>query len=186
MKWAGFALVAAFGVYAAAQMVGSRSQSEARAATPPAIAVTTELGQSGLPVPRFVSLKNQRVNVRRGPSQAHPVAWQFQRAGLPVEITREFENWRMIRDAEGEEGWVFHSLLSGARTAVVAPWDRDMQLRPLRDEPRQGADEVARVEPRVVVRIERCDGLWCEVEAGGYSGWMPQADLWGVYAGERL
>ena len=72
---------------------------------------------SGLPVPRFVSLKSDRVNVRGGPTKDHDVAWVYTRAGMPVEITAEFENWRRIRDWEGAEGWVYHSLLSGRRTA---------------------------------------------------------------------
>src|SRR6187401_2096362 len=74
---------------------------------------------SGLPVPRYVSLKSDRVNVRAGPTKDHAVAWVFTRPGLPVEVTAEFENWRRIRDSEGAEGWVYHSLLSGKRTAVV-------------------------------------------------------------------
>ena len=77
---------------------------------------------SGLPVPRYVSLKTDRVNLREGPSKDHRTAWVFQRAGLPVEITAEHETWRRIRDAEGTEGWVLHSLLSGRRTALVMPW----------------------------------------------------------------
>ncbi len=83
---------------------------------------TVQTGPSGLPLPRFVSLKSDRVNVRAGPGQSHRVAWVFSRAGLPVEIVAEFENWRRIRDSDGSEGWVFHSLLSGRRTGVVAPW----------------------------------------------------------------
>ena len=59
-----------------------------------------------------------------GPGQEYDVAFTFVRAGLPVEITQEFDNWRKIRDSEGSEGWVFHSLLSGKRTALVAPWDK--------------------------------------------------------------
>src|ERR1700754_1083454 len=74
---------------------------------------------SGLPVPRFVSLKSDRVNVRAGPTKDHDVTWVYTRAGMPVEITAEFDNWRRIRDWEGAEGWVYHSLLSGRRTAVV-------------------------------------------------------------------
>src|SRR5262245_3374626 len=76
---------------------------------------------SGLPIPRFVSLKTDKVNVRGGPTKDHDVTWVYNRAGLPVEITAEFENWRRIRDWEGAEGWVYHSLLSGRRTATVAP-----------------------------------------------------------------
>src|SRR5262245_11851529 len=58
---------------------------------------------SGLPVPRFVSLKSDRVNVRAGPTRDHDVAWIYTRAALPVEVTAEFENWRRIRDWEGAE-----------------------------------------------------------------------------------
>src|SRR5437667_30246 len=76
---------------------------------------------SGLPVPRFVSLKSDKVNVRAGPTKDHDVAWVYNRSALPVEVTAEFENWRRIRDWEGAEGWVYHSLLSGKRTALVSP-----------------------------------------------------------------
>src|SRR5918995_3250361 len=80
---------------------------------------------TGLPVPRYVSLKTDRVNLREGPSKDHRTAWVFQRAGLPVEIVAEYETWRRIRDAEGTEGWVLHSLLSGRRTPLVMPWVKD-------------------------------------------------------------
>ena len=74
-----------------------------------------------LPLPRFASLKTDRVNLREGPSKDHATKWVYQRAGLPVEITAEFEIWRRVRDSEGVEGWVLHSLLSGRRTALVTP-----------------------------------------------------------------
>ena len=74
-----------------------------------------------LPMPRFVSLKADSVNLREGPNRDHPVKWIFKRAGLPVEITAEFEQWRRIRDSDGTEGWVLQNLLSGRRTALVAP-----------------------------------------------------------------
>src|SRR6267143_4782108 len=77
-----------------------------------------ESGQttSGLPLPRYVSLKSDHVNVRAGPTKDNDVAWIYTRSGLPVEITAEFENWRRVRDSEGSEGWVYHSLLSGRVT----------------------------------------------------------------------
>src|SRR5271166_4566254 len=74
---------------------------------------------TGLPVPRFVSLKSDRVTVRAGPTKDQDVRWVFTRLALPVEVTAEFENWRRIRDREGAEGWVYHSLLSGRRTVLV-------------------------------------------------------------------
>src|SRR3954467_10988840 len=89
---------------------------------------------SGLPVPRFVSLKSDKVNVRAGPTKDHDVAWVYTRSGLPVEITAEFENWRRVRDSEGAEGWVYHSLLSGRRTAVITMKTKD-ELASLYDRP---------------------------------------------------
>ena len=80
---------------------------------------------SGLPVPRFVSLKADKVNMHIGPAKTYETKWLYQRAGLPVEITAEFENWRRIRDADGTEGWVYHSLLSGRRTGMVIAKTKD-------------------------------------------------------------
>src|SRR5262249_53769077 len=91
-------------------------------ATMPASADPLAQGASSvLPVPRFVSIKSERVNVRGGPDKDHEVVWVFTKAALPVEITAEFENWRRVRDWDGGEGWVYHSLLSGRRTVLVAP-----------------------------------------------------------------
>ena len=98
----------------------------------PDIPPRTRLTTSGLPVPRYVSLKSDHVNVRAGPTKDNDVAWVYTRSGLPVEITAEFENWRRVRDSEGAEGWVYHSLLSGRRTAVVTMKNKD-DLAPLYD-----------------------------------------------------
>src|SRR3954465_6675670 len=85
----------------------------------------TPAPSSGLPLPRYVSLTSDHVNVRAGPAKDNDVAWVDTRSGLPVEITAEFENWRRVRDSEGAEGWVYHSMLSGRRTAVVTMKTRD-------------------------------------------------------------
>ncbi|MFD1703940.1 SH3 domain-containing protein [Methylopila henanensis] len=140
---------------------------------------------SGLPIPRFVSLKSAKVYVRQGPTKEHPVAFVYRRAGEPVEITAEYDNWRRIRDSEGAEGWVWHSLLSGRRTALVAPWSKDAAL-PIHV--RAGADArlAARLEPKVLVEARRCDGSWCRVEGDGFDGWIEQNRLWGIYPGERF
>jgi SH3-like domain-containing protein len=150
-----------------------------------ALAQEVAKGASGLPLPRFVSLKSSRVNVRRGPGQDYDVAWSYVKAGLPVEIVQEFENWRKIRDWEGSEGWVFHSLLSGRRTGIVAPWTQGTRF-PVREEPNTDARIVAQLESRVVTDVARCDGAWCEVRGEGYSGWMEQDSLWGVYPQEAV
>ena len=143
------------------------------------------VGPAGYPIPRFVSLKAEKVNVRRGPSSDHPVAWVFQRKGLPVEIVAEFENWRRIRDSDGEEGWILQNMLTGKRTAEVAPW-KDGKNVPLMNGPKTGAGVVAEIGSGVVAEVEGCDGSWCELKAGGYDGYIEQTQLWGVYPGEKV
>lgn len=140
---------------------------------------------SGLPIPRFVSLKAGKVYVRQGPTKDHPVAFIYRRAGEPVEITAEYDNWRRIRDSEGSEGWVWHSLLAGRRTALVAPWSKDAAL-PIHVRADDEARMSARLEPKVLVEVRRCDGRWCRVEGDGFDGYIEQDRLWGVYPGERF
>lgn len=147
--------------------------------------VARPVGASGLPIPRFVSLKAEKVNVRRGPSSDHPVAWVFQRKGLPVEIVAEFENWRRVRDSDGEEGWILQNMLAGKRTAEIAPWKQGQNVALLQS-PKNGASVVAEVGSGVVAEVENCDGDWCELSAGGYSGFVEQTQLWGIYPGEKV
>ncbi|MGE0213710.1 MAG: SH3 domain-containing protein [Parvibaculaceae bacterium] len=145
----------------------------------------TGKANSGLPLPRFVSLKTDRVNVRRGPSSDHDLSWVFTRKGLPVEIIAEYEHWRRVRDSEGAEGWVYHSLLTGRRTALVAPWNAGKSI-PLRSLGSDTARPVAMVGAGVMGEVESCDGSWCHIAVDRYDGWMQQAMLWGVYPGERI
>jgi SH3-like domain-containing protein len=140
---------------------------------------------SGLPVPRYVSLKSDHVNVRAGPTKDNDVAWVYTRSGLPVEITAEFENWRRVRDSEGAEGWVYHSLLSGRRTAVVTMKTKD-ELASIYDSPDPNSAVVARLQAGVVAQVKHCAAGWCRVAGNGFDGWIEQQRLWGVYADEKV
>ena len=155
------------------------------AASPQEPQSTSKIGPSGLPVPRFVSLKNDNTNVRRGPSSDHGVLYVYQRKGTPVEIMAEFEHWRRIRDSAGAEGWVYKSLLSGTRTILIAPWKTDIVVE-LRRRPQATAALVARLEPGVQGEVESCNGVWCAISAGGYDGFVSQNMLFGVYPGETF
>ena len=141
---------------------------------------------SGLPVPRFVSLKSDKVNVRAGPTKDHDVAWVYSRAALPVEVTAEFENWRRIRDWEGAEGWVYHSLLSGRRTALVSLPKGKRDLVALRASPDAAAPVMARLQEGVLGNVKRCQNGWCRVTGEGFDGWVEQTRLWGVYPDEKV
>lgn len=147
---------------------------------------TAQAGRNRLPVPRFVSLKSDRVNVRRGPSTDQAIIWVFSRAGLPVEVIAESENWRRVRDSEGADGWVFHSLLSGRRTVLIAPWSKTRESVPLYARKSTSANPVAELEPSVLGNVLSCDGEWCELSVDSYSGFVQQDKLWGVYRGEVI
>jgi SH3-like domain-containing protein len=140
---------------------------------------------SGLPLPRFVSLKSGKTNVRRGPSDGHHVVWVFQRKGLPVEIVAESDNWRRIRDSEGEEGWILQNLLTGKRTALVLPWDREA-VAGLYAGTNSRSGLVAKLEAGVLGEVEACADGWCEIATGGKQGYIEQSKLWGVYPDESV
>jgi SH3-like domain-containing protein len=140
---------------------------------------------TGLPLPRYVSLKSDRVNLREGPSKDHRTTWVFERAGLPVEITAESDNWRRIRDSEGTEGWVLQNLLSGRRTVLVAPWKKD--TLPLYAKASDTSEVVAKLQSGVLGNVRKCDGgSWCSVYGEGFEGYMQQSNLWGVYPNEKI
>jgi SH3-like domain-containing protein len=140
---------------------------------------------TGLPLPRYASLKTDRVNLREGPSKDHATKWVYQRAGLPVEITAEFDIWRKVRDSEGVEGWVLHSLLSGRRTALVGVGKKGAIYK-IYAEPRASGGLAATLQSGVIANVRSCDGSWCLVEGDGYKGYIEQVALWGVYPNEKI
>ncbi len=142
-------------------------------------------GPSGLPIPRFVSLKASRVNVRVGPGEDYKIAWVFTRANLPVEVIQEYDTWRRIRDSDGSVGWVFKSLLTGKRTAIVAPWAKG-DPRPIHASETPDSAITAYLEPGVLGSIEACRSGECLLSGKGYSGWISQDQLWGVYPNEKI
>ncbi len=134
-----------------------------------------------LPLPRYVSMKANEANVRRGPSLTHRIDWVFKREDMPLEITAEHGHWRRVRDRDGMGGWVHYSLLSGVRTAII---EKDML--DILAQPSQNALVVARLEIGVIARIEECRADWCKLQADGYKGWAPKQHLWGVKPAELL
>ena len=152
-----------------------------------AVGPSASQGASGLPLPRFVSLKSGRVNSRIGPGVNYPIDWMYLKPGLPMEIVQEYDNWRRVRDSDGSEGWINQSLLSGKRTAIAAPWQRGKDATiDLLSEPRADADKVASIEPGVIGIIKECNGDWCRMVFAGHIGWLNQTLVWGAYPGETI
>lgn len=137
------------------------------------------LGESGLPLPRFVTLRADKANLRAGPGTRYPVEWVYQRKGLPVEIVAEFDHWRRIRDSDGALGWVHKSLLSGQRAVIVKDGIQTLHRSPAAD-----AAPLLRAEPGVIGELVACEGAWCRIEIAGTKGWVERGHLWGVYPDE--
>ena len=188
MRTAVIALMA--GVAMALTAVGAPQSAHAQAGAGSSNQPAAGVGASGLPLPRFVSLKSDRVNLRQGPGIDYPTAWVFRRAGLPVEVIEEFESWRKVRDSDGTTGWIFSALLSGRRTALVLPWELKPDApRPqvaLRRSESSSAPAVALIEAGVIADVQSCDGKWCYVAIEDYRGYLEQVKLWGVYQRERV
>ena len=134
---------------------------------------------TNLPLPRYVSLKASKANVRRGPSRTHRIDWVFTRKSMPLQITAEYGHWRRVRDIEGAGGWVHYSLLSGARTVIV-----EQDMLPLAVRPGEKMAAAAHLEMGVIAKLEECNPEWCRLNAGGYKGWVLKDTLWGVDADE--
>jgi SH3-like domain-containing protein len=139
---------------------------------------------TGLPLPRYASLKTDDINMRSGPGARYPVLWTYKRRELPVRIEREFDVWRLVEDMDGIKGWVNGATLTGRRTFVVIGTD----ARTLRAEASDDSEAVALLKPGVVGRIHSCDAnaAWCQVQAGGYHGYLQRNALWGTDAGEAI
>ena len=138
---------------------------------------------SGLPIPRFVSLASGEVNVRTGPGRRYPIRFVYKRHGTPVEITAEFKYWRRIRDADGDEGWVHKSLLSGRRTALIVT-----TVQALKNAPEPAAPTILRAEPGVIGRLVECEKAsnWCRIEIENMTAWARRDQFFGSYPDEAV
>lgn len=138
---------------------------------------------TGLPLPRFAALRADEVNLRTGPGRRYPIEWQYKRRGLPVEIDREFEVWRLVTAPDGIKGWMHEATLFGRRDFVVTGAERT-----LRDGPTESARAVAILKPGVLGRIRACaaGADWCQVQVGDYRGWLRRADFWGALPDEVI
>lgn len=130
---------------------------------------------TGLPIPRFVSAKSNKVNVRRGPNATYQIDWVYTRAGVPFKIIAEYGNWRQVEDSQGEGGWVHSRLLSGKRFIVTI---EDEVI--LKRKPNQKSPAVATIQKGVIGKLVTIAGNWAQISVDGYSGWVLQKSVWGT------
>jgi len=134
-------------------------------------------------LPRFASLRSDDVNMRAGPGTRYRIDWVYKRRDLPVEIEREFDVWRWVRDADGIQGWVHQATLMGRRSFIVQKTEVT-----LRAEASDTAPAVAILRAGVIGRIRSCESSsdWCNVQTGSYRGYLRRQQFWGVFPDEAV
>jgi SH3-like domain-containing protein len=153
------------------------------------LVVTTPLpshAESGLQVPRFVSLKQDRVFVRAGPGDQYPINWVYLREGFPVEVVDEFDNWRLVRDIDNVEGWIHSVMLSGRRFAIVVERHGDNGKAQLHRKPEASSPAIAELEAGAYGQLLDCTATWCRMQFMPYRGWVKRNHIWGIYPQETL
>lgn len=140
--------------------------------------------ESGLALPRMVSLRSNLINARSGPGARYPIEWVYMQKNAPVEIIAEFELWRKIKDWQGSESWVHKSMLSGRRNVkVTAPGENNLY-----DKPDSQSKVIAKVEDEVVGEVKKCPegNNFCLIKFSSIEGWIPKSNLFGVYPKEVI
>ncbi len=142
-----------------------------------------QVSGSGLPLPRFISLRAGEVNLRTGPGVQYPVKWVYRKSGLPLEVIAEYKTWRKVRDWEGDQGWIHQAMLSATRTIIVTGTMRTLVAK---DDPQ--SRPVARLSANVTGLLLECPqgAAFCRIEVEGFEGWLPRTDFWGVLKGETV
>ena len=146
------------------------------------IASSNIYGKSGLPIPRFASIKSNKVFARSGPGHDYPIQWIFTKSGEPIEIFAEFEQWRRIRDKYGDEGWVHQNMLSGKRyVVIIGDLSREMHKKN-----NIKSKVIAKLSVDLRCILKKSEERWCYLDCKGIKGWVPKEHLWGVYFKEKL
>jgi SH3-like domain-containing protein len=136
---------------------------------------------SGLPVPRYVTLKFDEANLRAGPGREYPVLWQYQKAGLPLLVDAEFGIWRKVIDHDGTTGWMHGSVLSLRRMALV-----QNNMAKIHANPDESSNVIALAERLALMELQSCPKIWCRVANNDVRGWIKRQAIWGLLKTEKL
>ena len=122
----------------------------------------------------FLSLKNNKVNLRQGPSFEYPIKLTYKKKYLPILILGKSETWRKIKDFESNSGWIHVSQLSKKKSAINKKKNSVLYKKPtIYSKP------IAKLEIGRLVLIKKCQTKWCKITSGGFKGWVFKSSLWG-------
>ena len=123
---------------------------------------------------KFLSLKNNEVNLRQGPSFEYPVKFIYKKKYLPIEILDKSETWRKIKDFENNSGWIHASQLSKKKSAICKKNNSVLYKKPT-----IFSKPIAKLEIGRLVLIKKCKVKWCKITTGDFKGWVFKNSLWG-------
>ena len=138
--------------------------------------------ETGLEIPRYVSLKSDNANIRVGPSKNYPIEIKYIKKNYPLKVLDEYEDWRKVEDFQKNFGWIHKSLISGTRTGIVLSND-DKTIKLLNTLNGKIIGEIGKGN---IVYLEKCKIDWCLVSSGNYKGWINKKYLWGVKEKEEI
>lgn len=122
----------------------------------------------------FLSLKNNEVNLRQGPSFEYPIKLIYKKKYLPVIILDKSETWREIKDFNNNSGWIHISQLSKRKSALNFENNSILYKKPtIYSKP------IAKLEVGRLVLIKKCNLKWCKITSGNFDGWIKKNYLWG-------
>ena len=122
----------------------------------------------------FLSLKNNEVNLRQGPSFKYPIKLTYNKKYLPVIILEKSETWRKIKDFENNSGWIHASQLSKKKSAICKKNNSVLYKKPT-----IFSKPIAKLEIGRLVLIKKCKAKWCKITSGDFNGWIYKNSLWG-------
>ena len=129
---------------------------------------------TGLPIPRYVSMKGSEGFTRRGPHPDYSITWEFKQKGIPFRVIDEDGNYRRVETMNGIGGWIYYQNLSGVRTVIIT------QEASILSQPKIQAKTVAKAENMVIAELDRCTVTWCKIKVANLSGWVSKSFIWGV------
>ena len=145
---------------------------------------------TGLPIPRYVSLRGDNAKLRVGPGKQYKTSYLYECKNYPVKVIAEFDNWRKIEDIEKTQGWMHRSLLSGINYAIVQDNKlasrKNLAYKIAHDQtlifqsPDENSKPIAKLEFNVIVKIMQCQKEWCKINVKNFAGWIRKVNLWGV------
>ena len=138
--------------------------------------------ETGLEIPRYVSLKSNDANIRVGPSKNYPIEIKYIKKNFPIKVLEEYEEWRKVEDFKKNIGWIHKSLISGNRTGIVIS-NNNKTIRLLNT---LDGNVIGEIGKGNIVYLEKCKIDWCLVSAGNFKGWMDKKYIWGVKQDEII